>query len=165
MADMSKARTDPKGQLWEALEDVTAVMLGSTDHHQHMQPMAPLLARDEGAIWFFTGADTELARTLGAQGGSVHVCLVGKDHDYHACLRGHLSVQRSAEHIERFWSPMAEAWFSGKDDPNLTMLRFKPEHAEVWASTDSRVRFGWEIAKANLTDAEPDVGYKTEISF
>lgn len=165
MADISKAHTDPKGQLWEAVEDATAVMVGSTDHSQHMQPMAPLLARDEETIWFYTKADTELAQTVGAEGGMVHVCLIGKDHDYHACLRGHLSVKRSPEHIERFWSPMAEAWFGDKDNPGLTMLCFKPGHAEIWASTDSRIRFGWEIAKANVTDAEPDVGYKTEINF
>jgi general stress protein 26 len=61
---------------------------------------------------------------------------------------------------------VVSAWYDkGKDDPSLIVLEFTPETAGIWASTDSALRFGWEIAKANLTDSEPDVGVKTEVRF
>ncbi len=164
MADINKAKENPLGQFWDELEGVTAVMLGSSDSHDHMQPMAPNVARDEGTIWFFTHVDTDIASK--ANGGTTHMCLINKSHDYHACASGSLSVQKSQEHIDRFWSPVTAAWFpKGKDDPDLTLLRFTPTSAEAWASTGSAVAFGWEIAKANLTGAEPDVGHKATISF
>ncbi|WP_306120612.1 MULTISPECIES: pyridoxamine 5'-phosphate oxidase family protein [unclassified Roseitalea] len=166
MADIQKTRNDPKGQLWEAIEDSHAVMLGSPDHTQHMQPMAPMVARDEEAIWFFTKTDTDLVEAVGDSGGLVHLCVVGKDHDYHACLRGHLTRHMDQAHVDRFWSPMVEAWYEqGKDDPRMTMLRFVPADAEIWASTDSTLKFGWEIARANVSSHEPEVGYKTAITF
>jgi hypothetical protein len=45
------------------------------------------------------------------------------------------------------------------------MLKFTPSTAAIWASTSSTLKFGWEIAKANLTDSEPDVGYTTKVTF
>jgi hypothetical protein len=46
------------------------------------------------------------------------------------------------------------------------MLALEIEDAEIWASTGSKLKFGWEIAKANLNpEEEPDVGVKTHINL
>jgi len=163
MTNVEKAKTDPIGQLWDQIDSVHTVMLGSPNHAHHMQPMAPQSARDEQAIWFFTKNSSDIAHQAAA-GGAVHMCLL-KD-DYQACLAGDLQTVPSPEHVDRYWSSIVEAWYpGGKKDPDLTMLRFVPKSAEIWASTGSTLKFGWEIAKANLTNSEPDVGYKTEIVF
>jgi general stress protein 26 len=165
MSNISDARHDPIGQIWDKLDKVHAVMLGSPDHRQHMQPMAPQTSREENAIWFYTKTTTDIARAAGGGGGHVHMCIVG-DNDWYACLDGHLETMHSVEHAERFWSSITEAWYpGGKNDPELIMLRFTPSTGEIWASTSSTIKFGWEIAKANLTDEEPDVGYKTAVNF
>ena len=58
------------------------------------------------------------------------------------------------------------AWFEGgKEDPALTMLQLKLDDVAIWASTNSTLKFGWEIAKANLTGKEPELGYHTKISL
>lgn len=163
MADLKQAETDPKKQLWDQIDDVRAVMLGIPSTGQHMQPMAPMAAREENRIWFFTRRDSDLVKALGS--GKAHMCLVSDDHDYHACVSGTLSENRSTQHIERYWSPVIAAWFDGKDDPRMTMLELTPDHAAIWASSDSSMRFGWEIAKANLSDSEPDVGVHTEFAM
>jgi len=163
MSNIERAKTDPMSQLWDEIDGVHAVMLGSPDHSQHMQPMAPHTAREEKAIWFYSRKSSDLARAA-ASGGMVHMCLVTDD--YHACLDGTLEQIHSPEHIERFWSSMVEAWYrEGKSDPDLTMLRLTPRSAAIWASTGSTLAFGWEVAKAITTGDEPDVGYKTNITF
>lgn len=99
-------------------------------------------------------------------GATAHFCIIGKNHDYHACLSGPIVQSHSREIIDRFWNPMVAAWFEGgKDDPELTLLQFTPNSADVWASTGNALAFGWEIAKANMTDAEPDVGHHTRLSL
>jgi hypothetical protein len=35
------------------------------------------------------------------------------------------------------WNPWVAAWYQGKDDPKLTLLRFDPDHAEVWLDENS----------------------------
>jgi general stress protein 26 len=163
MSNVTKAKTDPQAQLWDEIDGVHMVMLGSPDHSQHMQPMAPQSAREERAIWFYTKVSSDIAKAA-SSGGSVHMCLVTDD--YQACIEGDLNLVHSPEHIDRYWSSLVEAWFpDGKDDPQLTMLRFTPRTAAIWASTGSKLVFGWEIAKAITTGEEPDVGYHTTLTF
>jgi len=40
------------------------------------------------------------------------------------------------------------------------------DDADIWASTDSTLKFGWEIAKANMSDEKmPDVGVRQHLTF
>ena len=163
MSNIEKAKTDPIAQLWDEIDGVHMVMLGSPDHSHHMQPMAPHSSREEKKIWFYTKVTSGIAKAA-QNGGIVHMCLVTDD--YQACLDGDLRMTYSREHIERYWSSMVEAWFpAGKDDPELTMLCLTPHTAAIWASTGSKLVFGWEIAKAITTGEEPDVGYTTHVTF
>jgi general stress protein 26 len=163
MTDIEKTKTDPITQLWDELDKVRAVMLGSPDHSHHMQPMAPQSAREDQEIWFYTRKDSDIAKAA-MSGGAAHMCLFTDD--YQACVDGDLQTTYSKDHIDRYWSSLVEAWFpGGKADPELTMLRFQPASAAIWASTGSTLRFGWEMAKAITTGEEPDVGFKTEVTF
>jgi general stress protein 26 len=163
MSNIERAKTDPIAQLWDEIDGVHAVMLGSPDHAQHMQPMAPHSAREERAIWFYTKKSSDIARAA-ERGGVVHLCLVTDD--YQACLNGNLTTTYSRDHVDRYWSTLVEAWYpGGKDDADLTMLRFAPHTAAIWASTGSTLKFGWEIAKAISAGEEPDVGYTTHVTF
>jgi len=163
MSNIERAKSDPIAQLWDEIDSTHVVMLGSPDHAQHMQPMAPQSAREEKAIWFYTRVTSDIAKAA-TNGGIVHMCLV-KD-DYQACLDGNLTTTYSRDHIERYWSSLVEAWYpGGKDDAELTMLCFKPRSAQIWASTGSKLVFGWEIAKAITGGHEPDVGHTVRITF
>ena len=39
--------------------------------------------------------------------------------------------------IERLWNPFIAAWFEGKDDPKLTLLRLNAEQAEIWLNASN----------------------------
>lgn len=166
MASLTEAREAPERQLWDEINNIHAGMLGLEGAHKHFQPMAPNADPKTNTIWFFTKTDTELVKAIGA-GAMAHFCVIGKSHDYHACLSGMLEVRRDASKIEEYWSAVTAAWYEqGKDDPLLTMLAFRVEDAEIWASTDSSLKFGWEIAKANWKDEKmPDVGVKQHLAF
>jgi general stress protein 26 len=96
-----------------------------------------------------------------------HFCVVGKDHDYHACLAGRSRFARIAAKIEEYWNSVVAAWYEhGKKDPKLTMLAMHVDDADIWVSTGSKLKFGWEIAKANLDDEKmPDVGVRQHLQF
>ena len=166
MSNLSQARDNPKDQLFDEIDRIHAGMLGIEGSGMHMQPMAPQLDRQTGTIWFFTRTDAEIAEAA-VPGARAHFCVVGKDHDYHACIAGRILVRKDPEKIDEYWSSIVEAWFDhGKDDPHLTMLALEMEDAEIWASTGSALKFGWEIAKANFNpEEEPDVGVKTHVRF
>ena len=163
MTDLKEMKFNPEAVMWEELSDVRAVMLGATGRNGHMQPMAPNIDPESKRIWFYTNQNTDLAKAA-TKGISANLCHIGNDRDFHACLTGNLTTPRDREIIETYWSKIVDAWFEdGKDDADLVLLCFTPENAHLWASTDSSLRFGWEIAKANVTDSKPDVGYSCEI--
>lgn len=163
MADIQKTREQPIEQFWEMTDEIAAGMLGVEGSGQHMQPMHPNCDPQARKIWFFTKKDSDLARSAG-QGAHAHFCVVGQHHDYHACVAGELAVDHDQGAIDRFWSPISAAWFDGKSDPNLTMLRLDLADGVAWGSVGS-AKFGWEIIKSSVTDKEPDVGARKHFAF
>ncbi|MGG7516631.1 pyridoxamine 5'-phosphate oxidase family protein [Allorhizobium undicola] len=166
MASMSEAREAPVTQLWKEIGDIHAGMLGLEGSTMHMQPMAPYGDPRTNTIWFFTRMDTELTSSI-RPGTRAMFCVVGKDHDYHACMSGVIEVRRDPAKIDEYWSSVVEAWFhDGKKDPALTMLALHVDSAEIWASTGNPMKFGWEIAKANLDPEKlPQVGVHHHLNF
>ncbi|MBR0558189.1 pyridoxamine 5'-phosphate oxidase family protein [Ciceribacter sp. L1K23] len=166
MASFSEARETPVNQLWEEIDDIHAGMLGLQGEAMHMQPMAPFADQKTNTIWFFTKTDSELVQKL-RPGSRAHFCVVGKDHDYHACLAGSLAERKDAAKIDEYWNSIVEAWYEGgKSDPKLTLVALHLDDGEIWASTGNPLKFGWEIAKANMNDEKtPDVGVHRHVSF
>lgn len=164
MADTEALKNTPKAQLRERLKRVRAVMLGSPVAEQHMQPMAPNVDDAEDTVWFFAGRDSDLVQALGEAPHDVHMCIY--EDDYQACLHGALQVENNAERIDQFWNAVAAAWFpEGKDDPHLTLLRFDPKTAAIWASDADPLTFAFEIAKANVSADDPDLGERAHVRF
>ena len=152
-------------RLWREIDDVRTVMLGLVGASSHFQPMTAFCDEDEGRVWFYTRKDTDLVRQAGA-GREAMFNLLTKNHDFIACVSGQLCEDYDRDRIGRFWNPVAAAWFpEGKDDPALTLLRFDPADATVWVSHANPIRFGFEIAKANLTRTQPDVGGSAHVQL
>ncbi|RWX79008.1 general stress protein [Neorhizobium lilium] len=166
MASLTEAREAPEQQLWDEIGKIHAGMLGIKGDNMHFQPMAPNADPKTSTIWFFTRTDTDLVKAVGTSSRG-YLSVVGKNHDYHAFLSGTLEVRIDRAKMDEYWSAVTAAWYEhGKDDPMLTMLALRVDDAEIWASTDSTLKFGWEIAKANLSDEKvPEVGVKQHLTF
>lgn len=165
MASLPKTEAEQTEQLWDEIGAIHAGMLGLKGTSTHFQPMAPHVDAKTHTIWFYSKADTKLVEAL-TPTAYAHFCVVGKNHDYHACLAGTLEVRNDPAKRDEYWSAMTEAWYHGKDDPLLIMLAFTVADAEIWASTGNTLKLGWEVAKANLSDDKtPDVGMHIHLRF
>jgi general stress protein 26 len=61
-----------------------------------------------------------------------------KGHDLFASIHGELSVNNDRAQLDRLWNRFVAAWYpGGKDDPNLVLIRFDVEHAQVWLNESS----------------------------
>ena len=90
-----------------------------------------------------------------------------KGHDLYACIAGTLRREDNRAVLDKLWNNSIAAWYEGgKSDPLLTMLALSLDEGEIWASTGSTIKFGWEIAKANLNPEKmPDVGVHRHVRF
>jgi general stress protein 26 len=127
-------------KLWKALKSDMTVMLGVDGLEEgHTRPMTAQLEHDDrGPIWFFTSTDSALVRHLEAGGG--HRCVAAfasKGHELFASIEGQLQLATNRLNIERLWNPFVAAWYEGKDDPKIALLRLDPGQAEVWLNENS----------------------------
>ena len=136
-----------KQHMWEKLEQGPFIMIGLTDGNSHSEPLTAQLDKDQvDTIWFFIGKDNRLAK-----GGSAMAQFVSKGQDFFACLSGSVRVDNDPAMIDKLWSKPVEAWFpGGKNDPNLALLRFDIDDAELWESDMSitgklKMLFGGKI--------------------
>ncbi len=148
-------------KLWSALSSDRTVMLGLNGLEDgHARPMTALVEGDRGPIWFFTSQSNAVVENL-ARSDRAIAAFSAKNHDLFASIHGTLSVDQDRGVIDRLWSPFIAAWFDGKDDPKLVLLRFDPEHAEVWLNESSmlagvKMLFGTD-PKKNYKDKVGDV--------
>ncbi|MEO8813414.1 MAG: pyridoxamine 5'-phosphate oxidase family protein [Caulobacteraceae bacterium] len=144
-------------RLWAEIADGRFGMLGATGSPRgDFQPMTAFCEPESKKIWFYTRNDTDTA--VAAQGGVASTFIV-MSREIQSVITGDLTTTLDVLHRDKFWNSAVAAWFAkGKNDPHLTMLCLSCTAAEVWLSDKGGLKFGWEIAKANLTGHEPDIG-------
>lgn len=126
-------------KLWNALSSDRTVMLGLNGVEDgHSRPMTALVENDRGPIRFLTSKTNAVAVSLPESDRAI-AASSARDHDLFASIQGRLSVDRDRQVIDRLWNPFIAAWYDGKDDPKLALLRFDPEHAEVWLNESNLV--------------------------
>ena len=124
MTDTAQLKTD----LWKKMADSPYVMVG-LDGAGHSLPLTAQLDQDQvDTLFFFIGKDNRVAG-----GGPGMIQFVSKGHDYFACLAGTARIDNDPAQIDKLWNNQVEAWFpGGKSDPNLALLRFDIDSAELW---------------------------------
>jgi len=122
-----------KAKFWKALKSDMTLMLGLDGARDgHTQPMTAQIENDEaGPIWFFTARDNSLIQALGESHRAI-ATFADKGHHLFASMSGELRVDTDRAVVERLWNPFVAAWFEGKDDPKLALLRLDPESARIW---------------------------------
>jgi general stress protein 26 len=145
-------------KLWNALASDRTVMLGLDGVEDgHSRPMTAMVEGQHGPIWFFVGKPNAVVDNLSSSRRAI-AAFSAKGHELFASIHGSMSVDQDREVIDRLWNPFIAAWFDGKDDPKLVLLRFDPEHAEVWLN-ESNMLAGMKM----LFGADPRDDYKDKV--
>lgn len=166
MSIQDDVAANPRAAVFEVLSEVRAGMLGLTGSGTGFQPMTHFPNEDAGSIWFISSTETDLVQSLG-MGEDADYVVISEDHDVHVSLQGKLYHLQDARKLDELWSPMVSAWFEGgKSDPRIALLRFDPEKADIWASSASMLKVGFEMIRANLDPAHvPDLGVRATVKF
>lgn len=123
-------------EFWEAFKDSPFIMMRLEGPGGHAEPMTAQLDKDaRHTVWFFTNRDNRIGR-----GGRAMGQVATKGHDVFARISGTLVEETDPARWDKHWDNAAKAWFpGGRDDPNVMMLRFEIDDAEVWTADPSIV--------------------------
>lgn len=146
-------------KFWKALASDRTLMLGLDGVEDgHSRPMTAQAENERGPIWFFTSRDNALVQHLG-QAHRAIAAFCSKDHDLFASIKGNLVLDTDPAVIDRLWNPFVAAWYEGKDDPKLALLRLDAEHAEIWLNASSLL-----AGVKMMLGVDPKKDYKDQVA-
>lgn len=144
--------------VYELLSDFSTVMLITSEGSGasaklRARPMNVAALREDSTLTFMTGLDT--AKVDEARGSVAHVVAQGRT--VFVSLSGRAEVVRDRDRIEAAWKPADKVYFpQGKDDPNICLIVFHPEEAELWDVSGAKgLKFLFDAAKSLLTGEAP----------
>lgn len=151
---------DKISRVWDILEEAQDCMLVTRDGSlMRARPMAHYARKDDNLICFLTDArnhkDDEIDQ-------SPDVCLTLESGNVYLSVSGVATISKDKEKIAELWDTIAEAWFDGKDDPNVRLLELRPAAAEYWDRPSSIVA-PLKTAAAAVTGKRPDMGVNEKV--
>ncbi|ODS59361.1 MAG: general stress protein [Erythrobacter sp. SCN 68-10] len=161
-----------RAKFWNSLKSDRTMFLGLAEGEDgHARPMTAQLDDElfdsdayHGPVWFFTSTDNSLYQQIAQQEGGAAAPramahFASKGHDIWATLHGSLATSRDRATIDRLWNRFVAAWYEGKDDPKIALIRLDPEDAEIWIDASSLVA-GIKM----LIGIDPKKDYKDKVA-
>ena len=130
-------------KFWKELDDSPFIMLGLKGvDDDRTRPMTAQVdvpedgdKDDGGQIYFFASKSDGVGQAIQGSARAV-ATFVGKGHGLFAHIHGTLVPSDDKAVIERLWNPFIASWYKdGKTDPDLQLLRFNTESADLWEAT------------------------------
>lgn len=156
--------SDPEQLFWETVDGTRVGFLKTRHSVQLAQPMTLFPDRAMKRIYVFTSLESDLVRSVGS-GADGDLQLVTGDRDVFLSAAGALTQRNDPELVRALWSPTLNAWFDGPDDAKLALIELQLRDARLWTVTSSTTTFVWEMARASVTDADPDLGDVLDVRF
>lgn len=130
----------------------------------HAVPMHIQETDDQGNIWFLFSSESESFRHLEAY---PQVSLLFSDPGSYSFLSIHADteISHNREKIDIYWSAMAAAWFDGKEDPRIQVLRIKPLEAHYWDNQSNKLVTFLKIAISGITGSQTDAGREGDLNL
>jgi general stress protein 26 len=133
-------QTKLREAFWDKLGSDRVVMLGLTGvEDDRTRPMTAQVdgEDDSRAIYFFASKGEGIGESvLGNPSHRVVATFASKGNDLFAHIHGSLRPEADRATIDRLWNPIVASWYpDGKDDPDLLLLKFNTERAEVWEAS------------------------------
>ena len=110
----------------------SAMLVTMTDDGKHIsRPMSPLGDDFTGELWFSADRNSNVVCEINAQ-PHVNVAFMDEGNSNYVSATGTAEQVDDPAKVEELWNPMMKAWFEGKDDPKLTLIKVDVSSAEYW---------------------------------
>lgn len=162
----------PLAQLGKAIEGdrYTMLTLAENDGQLRARPMTPQLLDAQGHLWFLASKQSLSMLVPDASGGNArgvacNLSFMRQDQSDYVSIAGSAVTVDDAARKQALWSLMARPWFSGPEDPDLTLLCVQAEHVSIWDSPDSRVVRLLAMAASVVAAREIGIGHQQAIDI
>ncbi|SFH84589.1 pyridoxamine 5'-phosphate oxidase family protein [Halpernia frigidisoli] len=95
------------------------------------RPMSLQETDKEGNLWFIS-SDASNKNFEIKEDNRVQLFFMNNSNSEYLSVYGKAFIYKDKSTIEEKWSPLANAWFDGKEDPNVSIIRVTPEETYYW---------------------------------
>ncbi|HEX5803963.1 MAG TPA: pyridoxamine 5'-phosphate oxidase family protein [Azospira sp.] len=121
------------------------------------RPMSLQECDDDGTLWFLSSHESRKNRDV-ERDPRVMLSFANDDKYEYLVVHGQATVHADRATIDKYWTSFANAWFDGKDDPRVTVLRVRPEHGHYWQTQSGKIVALAKMSFSALTGAKTDDG-------
>jgi general stress protein 26 len=129
-------------------------------YQQEARPMTTLEVDEEGNFLFFVKNDQDSIQHIRQH---KEVDLLYNNGSSYLAVHGDARTYRDQKKIDKYYNPIADVWFDGKNDPTLMILEVKPTDAHYWTTADGKIVTLYKMAKATLAGEEVNIGVKGDL--
>lgn len=127
------------------------------------RPMSTRDVDDQGNIWFFSKADSNKNLEI-KQDDKVQLLYAKPGNSEFISIYGEADIIKDRKKAEELWSAWAKTWFNeGADDPELTIIRVRPEEVRYWDTKHNKMVSLLKIVAGAITGKESDDGVEGNI--
>ena len=164
---MQTTRDQQIDELRKLIDGIDVAMFTTQDggRRLHSRPMDTQQVDEDGMFWFLASRSSPL---VGEVHGHPAICLTyaSAEKNAYVVVNGKAQEIHDQAKLSELWSPEHAAYFpGGRDDPDLTLLRVTPEHAEAWTGPSGAVGKLLAFATATITGDSTAMGRKQEIAL
>jgi general stress protein 26 len=150
--------------IWDLMESVRFCMLSTWNGSKlRSRPMGAFVRRQEGLIYFFSDTRAHKDEEI-LEFPKVNLGFADTHREKYVSVSATAQVIDDRQKIKELWSIPTKVWWKSPDDPNIRLIRVKPEEAEYWGAPGNLVS-SVKVAIALVTGAHVDYGEHKKVSL
>lgn len=127
-------------------------------------PMSTNDIDEEGYIWFLSLRNSEHNNNIAADNRVQLLYSDPSDMEF-VSVFGTGEIVSNREKLKELYNEMANTWFDGPEDPNLTAIKFRPEEAYFWNNKHNKYETLYKLGLAAITGKDQDIGQKGKLDL
>ena len=152
MATKNLSHGDAIEKLKELAEDARICMMTTKlgARPNAARPMYLQEVDEEGILWFISNKTSDKNYELKADADTQLYFMNNGDSEY-LSIYGQAEIYTDQQSINEHWSAMANAWFDGKTDPEVSIIGVRPKDVYYWDTKNGKLVDMAMMAYAALT--------------
>lgn len=121
------------------------------------RPMSLQRVCDQGNLWFISATDSGKNAAIG-EDARVTLYFQNNGNYEFLIVNGTATIHTDRATIDEHWTEFANAWFDGKEDPTVSIIKVKPDDCAYWDTQDGKIMSFIKMSFHALTGTKGDDG-------
>ncbi|MBQ0151987.1 MAG: pyridoxamine 5'-phosphate oxidase family protein [Chryseobacterium sp.] len=102
------------------------------------RPMALQGVDENGDLWFLSDVTSDKNKEIESD-AEVQLYFMNNSKYEYVFVKGKASITQDKNLIEKYWSNFANAWFEGKDDPKVSLIKVTPSDGYYYETKENKI--------------------------